>query len=109
MLISLWFQCFDAKQFVSLSEIECSLEKISQKIKQNILLMENAPSKVNESFIDPIKNGRKLINMINKVLFNDMGFRVTFNEDHDEDLLSIQMVGHMHFVLLDKIRYNIDH
>ncbi len=103
LLISLWFQnCFlevdDLNHFIGLSEIEYSLESISQKVKQIFFEMENATF-TNKEFIDPIKNGRKLLDIINIVLFDEMSFHVTLVEDHDENLLSIDEVGYVYLTL----------
>jgi hypothetical protein len=98
VLISLWFQnCFledkdDLIHFISLSEIEYSLESIAQKVKQIFLKTKNATFTTKE-FIDPIKNGRKLLDIINIVLFDEMSFHVTLVEYHDENLLSIDKVA----------------
>jgi hypothetical protein len=99
VLISLWFQnCFlevdDLNHFIGLSEIEYSLESISQKVKQIFFEMENATF-TNKEFIDPIKNGRKLLDIINIVLFDEMSFHVTLVDGYDQNLLSIDEVGYV--------------
>ena len=105
VLISLWFQNFflevdDLNHFISLSEIEYSLESISQKVKQIFFEMENATF-TNKEFIDPIKNGRKLLDIINIVLFDEMSFHVTLvGGNYDENLLSIDEVGYVLYLTL---------
>ena len=106
VLISLWFQnCFledkdDLIHFISLSEIEYSLESIAQKVKQIFLKTKNATFTTKE-FIDPIKNGRKLLDIINIVLFDEMSFHVTLvGGNYDENLLSIDEVGYVLYLTL---------
>ena len=56
--------------------------------------MENATF-TNKEFIDPIKNGRKLLDIINIVLFDEMSFHVTLVDGYDQNLLSIDEVGYV--------------
>lgn len=117
ILISQWFQnSIETEHITSSSDIECSLENIVQKVKQYFLLMENAKPTFNFEAIDMGKNSRKLLNVINLVIFNELCFRIFNDEDVDEDVfdffkgLSItKVITYMRFILLScvvKHHYN---
>lgn len=86
VLISHWFQnTIETEHFTSSSDIECSIENIVQKVKQHFLSMENSKPSRKSDAINSVENARKLLNLINQVMFNELCFKLTDHDDGDND------------------------
>ncbi len=73
-LISQWSTLEHGKQQTSLKELENSIEKITDRVKQ---LLELEVGKVSCASTDdePKKKSLKILDSINQVMFNELGFK----------------------------------
>ncbi len=71
-LISQWSTLKHGKGQTCLKDLESSIEKITDRVKQ---LLELEVGKVSCSTDDPKKKNLKILDSINQVMFNELGFK----------------------------------
>ena len=72
-LISQWVTLEHGKEQTCLKDLESSIEKITDRVKQLLVLEVGKVSYA--STVEPKKKNLKILDSINQVMFNELGFK----------------------------------